>query len=96
MKRSRELVIFAITASVLLLVWGWWREHREELGWSLGHGASCEARCLARDPDCADLAATQGGYPSLELPEADRRAMCNGLCFVMRVQAKDKDNACIQ
>ena len=96
MKGSRELAIFAITASILLLVWGWWREHREEMGWSLGGGANCEARCLARDPDCTEMAATQGGYPSSELAEADRRAMCNGLCYVMRAQSKDKKNPCIQ
>ncbi len=96
MKRSRELAIFAIAATIFLLAWGWWRAHREAEGRALGRGASCEARCLARDPDCAELAATQGGYPSLELAEADRRAMCNGLCYVMRAQAKDKTNACIQ
>ncbi|GDX78657.1 hypothetical protein LBMAG42_04680 [Deltaproteobacteria bacterium] len=96
MKRSRELAIFALTATILLVGWGWWKAHRGELGWALGRGATCEARCLARDPDCAALAATQGGYPGLELAESDRRAMCNGLCYVMRAQAKDKTNACIQ
>ncbi len=96
MNPRRDVAIFAIAATLFLVLWGLWRSNREEWGLALGQGASCEARCLARDPDCAELAATQGGYPSLELPEADRRAMCNGLCYVMRAQAKSKDNACIQ
>lgn len=96
MKNSKELVVFVVAAAIFLGVWAAWRVLGREEGTSLNDPGSCEARCLARDPECALLAAPQGGFPSADLPEGERAAMCNGLCYVLRVQGKGAANACTE
>jgi hypothetical protein len=58
--------------------------------------ASCEARCMARDPECAPLAEAQGGFPGPEYVSAERRARCRGLCVVLRATNKDPQNVCLK
>lgn len=90
---QRKLATFALAATVFLI--GWAATRGYVAGAKAPLGTSCEDRCFSRDSECAPLAATQGGFPDASLPEADRRAACNGLCYVLRLQAPGRDDACL-
>ncbi len=62
----------------------------------LADPGTCEARCIERDPDCAALFATQGGFPAAELPLADRASSCRGTCLVLRRTAAEPGQACLR
>lgn len=92
---ASQVAVFAAASVVFLLAWAAWRNREPEPepgGWAVG---SCEARCFARDEECAEYAAAYGGFPDPTLAESDRRAMCNGLCYLMRRQATDLGHACL-
>ncbi len=91
---QRTLATFALAATVFLVGWAAWRAYVPPAGGPAG--TSCEARCFSLDPNCAPLAATQGGFPDAGLSEADRRAACNGLCYVLRLQAPERVDACLE
>ncbi|MSQ00480.1 MAG: hypothetical protein EXR71_01140 [Myxococcales bacterium] len=91
---QRTLAFFALAATVFLLAWVAFRGRVSDA--VVPTGTSCEARCFSRDPVCAPLAATQGGFPSADRPEAERRAACNGLCYVLRAQAPGRVDACLE
>lgn len=92
---TSQIAVFAVSCVVFLVAWAVWRTRDVEPepgAWAEG---SCEARCFERDAECEPFAAAYGGYPEATLAEVDRRAMCNGLCYLMRRQATDPENACL-
>jgi hypothetical protein len=92
MKRS-DVAVFCLAAVVFLVGWAAWRHHR---GSPLPfQPQSCEDRCFASDPSCAEVVATQGGFPLATLADADRRARCNGICYVLRARNPGSDAACL-
>jgi hypothetical protein len=92
MKRP-EIAVFCLASVAFLLLWWAWRNHRAEpVPYVAG---SCEARCMARDASCASLMSSQGGAPAAELPEHERLALCNGLCFVLRAKNPGSTDACL-
>ena len=88
---GRDIAVFALTAAALLIAWSIVKHQGGPAG-----GQTCEDLCMVADHECGVQARSVGGFPALGGEESERRAMCNGVCYLMRKQAEDPDARCVR